>query len=39
MGLTDLAVSTREVLLDNFPDNNEKYKKKKKGIFARLNPF
>jgi len=40
MGLDDLAVSTRKVLLENFPNNSEKaYKKKKKGIFARLNPF
>ncbi len=40
MGLNDLAVSTRKVLLENFPNNDQKaYKKKKKGIFARLNPF
>ena len=39
MGLTDLAVSTRAVLLDNFPENKDKYKKKRKGLFARLNPF
>lgn len=40
MGLNDLAVSTRKVLLENFPNNNQKtYKKKKKGIFSRLNPF
>ena len=40
MGLNDLAVSTRKVLLENFPNNSQKaYKKKKKGIFSRLNPF
>ncbi len=39
MGLDDLAVSTRKVLDDNFPDNTQAPYKKKKGIFARLNPF
>ena len=39
MGLTDLAVSTRKVLNENFPENTSKPYKKKKGIFARLNPF
>jgi len=39
MGLTDLATSTRQVLIDNFPNNKETYQKKRKGIFARLNPF
>lgn len=39
MGLNDLAISTREVLNDNFPDNKQAPYKKKKGLFARLNPF
>jgi len=39
MGLTDLATSTREVLLANFPDNDKKAYTKKKGFFAKLNPF
>ncbi len=40
MGLNDLASSTRKVLLENFPNTDQKgYKKKKKGIFSRLNPF
>lgn len=39
MGLTDLAVSTRGVLNENFPENTAGSYKKKKGIFARLNPF
>ena len=41
MGLTDLAVSTREVLVSNFPEraNGKNYKKKKRGLLGRLNPF
>ena len=40
MGLNELAVSTRKVLNNNFPANKKaRYKKKKQGIFARLNPF
>jgi len=39
MGLNDLAVSTRKVLNENFPENEQTPYKKKKGIFARLNPF
>lgn len=39
MDLTDLAVSTREVLNDNFPENKTASYRKKKSIFARLNPF
>jgi len=39
MGLTDLAESTRNVLSENFPENQSSPYKKKKGIFARLNPF
>ena len=41
MGLTDLARSTHDVLVENFPDykNQSVHKKKKKSIFFRLNPF
>lgn len=39
MGLSELAVSTREVLLENFPDNKQKKYKKKKSFLSRLNPF
>lgn len=39
MGLDDLAASTHEVLLANFPDNEKGIYKKKKGFFGRLNPF
>lgn len=40
MGLNDLAASTHQVLLENFPDNQkEPFKAKKKGFFNRLNPF
>lgn len=39
MGLTDLAQSTHEVLLDNFPNNQKGIYKKKKSLFGRLNPF
>lgn len=39
MGLTSLAVSTRQVLAENFPNNKNKAYKKKKGFFAKLNPF
>lgn len=40
MGLDDLAISTRTVLNENFPENkNIASYRKKKGIFARLNPF
>ncbi len=40
MGLNELAESTRQVLRENFPENQQApYNKKKKGIFARLNPF
>lgn len=39
MGLDSLAVSAREVLVENFPNNSDKAYKKKKGFFAKLNPF
>lgn len=40
MGMNDLAVSTREVLLENFPQNSSKpAKAKRKGFLSRLNPF
>lgn len=39
MGLTELAASTREVLTLNFPNNKQKKAVKKKGFFAKLNPF
>ncbi len=39
MGLDDLAKSTHEVLVTNFPENNKNIYKKKKGFFGRLNPF
>ncbi|NND83420.1 MAG: outer membrane protein assembly factor BamD [Gammaproteobacteria bacterium] len=40
MGLDDLAASTHEILVKNFPDYGaEPLKAKKKGIFSRLNPF
>ncbi|MEM7360755.1 MAG: outer membrane protein assembly factor BamD [Pseudomonadota bacterium] len=41
MGLNDLAASTHEVLIANFPEyQKEPFKAKKKGIFSRLpNPF
>lgn len=40
MGLDELAASTHQVLLDNFPENQqEPFKAKKKGFFSRLNPF
>ncbi len=39
MGLNDLAESTHEVLLANFPDNDKTIYKKKKSLFGRLNPF
>jgi outer membrane protein assembly factor BamD len=39
MGLGELAVSTREVLQVNFPENKQKQYKKKKGFLSRLNPF
>jgi len=40
MGLDDLATSTHEVLVDNFPDyQNKSFKPKKKGFLSRLNPF
>lgn len=39
MGLDSLAVSTREVLVENFPNNRDKAYKKKKSFFAKLNPF
>jgi len=40
MGLNELAESTRKVLRENFPENQQApYNKRKKGIFARLNPF
>lgn len=39
MGLSDLAASTHDVLLENFPDNNKEVYKKKKSFFGRLNPF
>lgn len=41
MGLNDLAASTHEVLITNFPDyQKEPFKAKKKGFFSRMrNPF
>lgn len=39
MGLDDLAQSTHEVLLANFPNNNKEVYKKKKGFLSKLNPF
>jgi outer membrane protein assembly factor BamD len=40
MGLEDLAKSTHEVLVENFPDyKNKNFKKKKESFFGRLNPF
>ena len=39
MGLDDLAASTHEVLLTNFPDNQKEVYKKKKGFLDRINPF
>ena len=39
MGLIELANSTREVLMMNFPDNKQKVHKKKQSFLSRLNPF
>ncbi len=39
MGLNDLAESTHNGLLANFPDNKKEVYTKKKGFFGRLNPF
>ena len=39
MGLDSLALSTRQVLVENFPSNKDKAYKKKKNFFAKLNPF
>ncbi|MFQ3247485.1 MAG: outer membrane protein assembly factor BamD [Arenicella sp.] len=39
MGLDELASSTRAVLNQNFPQNKQAPYKKKKGFFARINPF
>ncbi len=40
MGLEDLAASTHEVLVENFPDYKDtNFKKKRSGFFSRLNPF
>lgn len=40
MGLPDLAESTRQILVANFPDYKTKpVKASKKSIFSRLNPF
>ena len=40
MGLNELAASTHEVLITNFPDHQkEPFKKEKKSFFSRLNPF
>lgn len=40
MGLNDLAASTHEVLIENFPNYKDKnFKKQKESIFGRLNPF
>ncbi len=41
MGLDDLATSTRDVLVKNFPDhsNDKAYKKKRRSVLGRLNPF
>jgi len=40
MGLDELAQSTHEMLLVNFPDNQEKaYSKSRKTLLSRLNPL
>lgn len=41
MGLDDLAVSTREVLVDNFPShaNGKGEKRKRRGLLSAINPF
>lgn len=40
MGLDDLAKSTHQVLVENFPNYKDKtFKKKKEGFLGRLNPF
>jgi outer membrane protein assembly factor BamD len=40
MGLVKLAKSTHGVLLENFPDYQQKpFEAKKKGLLSRLNPF
>lgn len=39
MGLDDLAASTHQVLIENFPQNKTAPYKKKQGFFSRLNPF
>ena len=40
MGLTELAESTHEMLLVNFPDHQSKsYSKNRKSILSRLNPL
>lgn len=39
MGLDELASSTRDVLVMNFPDNKQKQYKKKASFLSRLNPF
>lgn len=39
MGLDDLAASTHQVLLTNFPNNQKEPFKKEKGFFSRINPF
>lgn len=40
MGLDDLAASTHTILVENFPDYQDKrFKKKKTGMLGRLNPF
>ncbi len=40
MGMDDLAKSTHEILIENFPDyQTEPFKAEKRGFFSRLNPF
>ena len=41
MGLTDLADSTHQILVTNFPEraNSKGYKKKRRGLLSRINPF
>lgn len=41
MGLTDLADSTHQILVTNFPEraNSKGYKKKRRSLLSRINPF
>ena len=41
MGLDDLAESTRDVLVANFPEqaDSKGLKKKRSGLLGRINPF